>query len=77
MSRRKDRERSQAAADWMAMTPGEHLDQAADIWGVIIGAPVTGDRERLAALTHAQTHLLAGLLKLQLAGSGTAEQQGA
>jgi hypothetical protein len=69
MSRKKDEERKrEAAADWLAMTPRDHLDQAADIWGTIIGTP-GGVGDRLTALAHAQTHLLAGLLKLKVAES--------
>jgi hypothetical protein len=51
--------------EWLAVTPQEHLIQAAEVVGAVLAegdaAPVRGTN-----LAHAQTHLLAGLLKTQL-----------
>ncbi len=57
----------QHANEWMAMTPRDHLDQAADIFGTVLGNPHDAVLHG-GQLAHAQTHLLAGLLKTQLSG---------
>ena len=57
----------QHANEWLAMTPRDHLDQAADIYRTVLASPHDAVI-RGGQLAHAQTHLLAGLLKTQLFG---------
>ncbi len=62
-----EKSRKEYAAEWSAMTPRQHFDQAAEVVGVVLAV---GDTPAIrgANLAHAQTHLLAGLLKIQLSG---------
>ena len=57
-------------AQWHAMRPKQHLDQASAIVAAVLqrGAKPT---IRTASLAHAQTHLLAGVLKSEIARHST------
>ena len=65
--KRLEKTRQSYANEWMAMKPEEHLNQAAAVVGAVLAVGDTAPM-RGANLAHAQTHLLAGLLKTQLSG---------
>jgi hypothetical protein len=52
-------------AEWLALTPQGHLEEAASEMGFWLTAGGALD-DLLVAYTQVQTHLLAGLLKLHL-----------
>jgi len=72
MSKKKEIQKAQETAEqyrteWLAMTPQDHLEGAATLLGVWMEA--TGSFDELQTVyAQVQTHLLAGLLKLNLPG---------
>lgn len=57
--------------EWLGLSPQDHLNQPAAVIGAVLAE---GDDAvtRGGQLAHAQTHLLAGVLKTQLSGGGVA-----